>query len=641
MNRNLKCLTFEVSNKIRIMKKIYLSAFASVLSMGVAVAQQVTEKPYSFDNIQMEAVDQAPSDFSGTSKALGTTFWTEDFTGGLGSWVIDNDGQAGGAFGWSVDATSDGWWSAGGITSTSGGDYAELSNGDAQASTQALDVTYTLTSPAIDIQTLAGTDQITLTYEEFGARFNDLQEVQVSTDGNTFTTVRNNLDYSVLSASGGAAYANPENISVNLAPYITGATTIYLRFSWTTNFPSASTNPNVWITYGWYIDDIALTTNPDNDITAESSYWGSTGLNYHQIPLSQQTAIEFSTNARNNGIATQNEVQLNVAVTGAGTYSESSATGVSIAAGDYDSLFVATPFTPNGLGTYNVSWGLTQTEVDDIPTDNDNADITFDVTEFTYARDLGSQDGSFTNNGDGFVLGNYYDVFANDVIYSVDVRVASDAVVGSIITGRIYSLDPNATTLASALILEDQSLEHTIVAGEPGTILNLDLAANGTAGFPLTAGETYFVAVGSDGDGGTTSGARIGTTDNGVEQTSFFYDAPDDTWYYTLNVPMVRMNLDPASNNVGLDEQNQLFGAEVFPNPASDNLSVRYIMGVASDVTIKVTDITGKVVAEFEEGTKAEGTHQLDVNASSFAEGVYYVTIASGNSIITKKVVKK
>ena len=64
----------------------------------------------------------------------------------------------------------------------------------------------------------------------------------------------------------------------------------------------------------------------------------------------------------------------------------SSPAGVSIAAGDYDSLVVATPFTPNGLGTYNVTWGVSQNEVDDIPADNDNSDITFDVTNFTYAQ---------------------------------------------------------------------------------------------------------------------------------------------------------------------------------------------------------------------------------------------------------------
>lgn len=621
------------------MKKIYLSAFVSIFSVGMTVAQ-VNERPYSFSDMNIDAVHQSPTELNFTPKALGVTFWTEDFTAGLGTWVIDNDGQAGGAFGWSIDNTSDGWWSAAGINSTSGGNYAELSNGDAQAGNQALDVVYTLTSAAIDIQTLAGTDQITLSFQEYGARFNDLQEVQVSTNGTTFTTVRNNLDYSVLSSTGGAAYANPTPVSVNLAPYIGGATTIYLRFQWTTNFPASAANPNVWITYGWYLDDIALTTNPDNDITAESSFWGTAGLNYHRIPLSQQTAIDFSTIARNNGLATQTDVQLNVDISGAATFNGTSPVGIDIVAGASDSL-VSTPFTPNGLGTYNVSWYLTQNEVDDVPSDNDNANVTFDVTNFSYARDRGTQDGSFTNSGELFILGNYYDIFNDDVIYSVDVRVASNAVIGSVINARVYSLDPNGTSLATALVLEDQSLDFNITQQNLGTIVNLDLATFGSAGFPLTAGETYFIAVASDGDGGTTAGARIGTTSNGIPQTSFLYDGPDDTWYFTLNVPMVRMNLDPASNNIGLDEKNQLFGAEVFPNPASDNFAVRYIMGAASDVTVTVTDITGKVVAEFAEGTQTEGAHTLDVNARSFAEGVYYVTIASENSVLTKKVVKK
>jgi hypothetical protein len=381
------------------MKKIYLSAFVSIFSVGMTVAQAV-ERAYSFDQVQMEEVQPMSADVNFTPKALGVTFWTEDFTGGLGNWVIDNSGQAGGAFGWTVDAVSDGWWSAGGINSTSGGNYAELSNGDASAGTQALNVVYTLTSEAIDIQALGGTDQVTLTYEEYGARFNDIQEVQVSTDGTNFTTVRNSDGYEALSAAGGSAYANPENISINLAPYVTGATDIYLRFSWTTGFPASAANPNVWITYGWYIDDIALTTNPDNDIASESTVWGSVGLNYHQIPLSQQTAIEFTTNARNNGLATQTDVQLNVDITGAATYTGTSPAGVSIAAGAYDSLVVSTPFTPSGLGTYDITWGITQNEVDDVPTNNLNEDVTFDVTDFIYARDKGVEESAFSNAGE-------------------------------------------------------------------------------------------------------------------------------------------------------------------------------------------------------------------------------------------------
>lgn len=626
------------------MKKIYLSAFVSIFSVGMSVAQ-VVQSPYAFDDSKIENLAQFPTEATATSKALGTTFWTNDFSTPA-DWVADNDGQTA-PFGWNVGSTVNSWWAAfsGGISSTSGGNFAEVYNGDFNASDQAIGVTYNLTTASpIDVLTLAGTDQVTLSFEQFGALFNDGQKVYVSTDGVAWTEVFTNDNRTTFVGNNPAAiYANPETATANIASAIVGnASTVWIRFEWTSRFPSSAT-PGAWTTFGWFIDDIALTTNADNDITAESSVWGSTGLNYHQIPVSQQTAIEFTTNARNNGIATQTDVQLNVDITGAATYNASSPAGVSIAAGAYDSLIVA-PFTPNGLGTYNVTWGLTQNEVDDIPVDNDNADITFDVTDYIYARDKGTQENAIANGGDGFILGSYYDVFANDVIYSVDVQIASNATAGSIITGRVYSLDPSATSIDNLFVQEDQSFEYTLTTADLGTIINLDLAANGNAGFPLVAGETYFIAVGSDGDGGQSTGVSVGSTSDAIPQTCFIFDAASGaggTWFLAPGTPMVRMNLDPASNNVSLEEQSQLFGAELFPNPATDNVSVRYIMGAASEVTIKVTDITGKVVAEFEEGTQTEGAHELNVNTSAFAEGVYYVTIASGNSILTKKVVKK
>ena len=624
------------------MKKIYLSAVVAIFSVGTTVAQ-VIEGPYSFDNTKLVEVQQDPSDLAYTPKALGTTFWVDDFSV-ASNWTTDNDSQTA-PFGWNVGSTVNTWWATfgGGINSTSGGDFAEVYNGDYNVGDQAIDVIYTMTTAtSIDVLALAGTDQVTLSFEQYGALFNDGQVVSVSTDGVSFTEVYTNNDRTVyIGNNASAIYANAETVTANIASAIAAnPSTVWIRFEWTSRITGNST-PSAWTTFGWFLDDVALTTNPDNDITAESSVWGSTGLNYHQIPLNQQTAIEFTTNARNNGIATQTEVQLNVDITGAATYSESSPAGVSITAGNYDSLVVTIPFTPSGLGTYNVTWGLTQTEIDDIPTDDANTDITFDVTNFTYARDKGTQEGAFNNAGDLFVLGSYYDIFANDNIYSVDIQIAANSVVGSIVSARIYTLDLNAASFDDLFLLADQSVEYELTSSDIGSMINLDLAANGTAGFPLVAGETYFVAVASDGDGGTTTGASIGTTTDPIDQTCFMYDGPDATWYLANGTPMVRMNLDPASTNVGLEEQSQLFGAEVFPNPAADNFSVRYIMGVASEVTITVTDISGKVIAEFAEGTQTEGVHQLDVNSGSFAEGVYYVTIASENSILTKKVVKK
>jgi len=196
-----------------------------------------------------------------TQKSLGITLWSDNFDN-PGNWTIDNSGQSGIEYGWNINNVSDGWYSANGINSTGGGNYAELVNGDPTQTpgTQALAVTYTLTTAnPIDISALGGTNHVSLSFEQYGARFNDLQEIQISYDGVTFVTVGDNLDKSVLSASGGSAYSNPDVKSINLATTLpANPGNVWIRFSWTTNYPSAATNPNVWITYGWYIDNVKI-----------------------------------------------------------------------------------------------------------------------------------------------------------------------------------------------------------------------------------------------------------------------------------------------------------------------------------------------------------------------------------------------
>ena len=185
---------------------------------------------------------EKPSLGTETLKDEGVTIWSDDFSD-ESTWTLDNSGQNGGAFGWSIDATSDGWWSNGGINSTSGGNFAELSNGDATVGTQALDVIYTMTTAApIDVIALAGSNQVTLEFEQFGARFNDLQQVLYSTDGVTFTPIGDNLDKPVLSSAGGEPYDNPDLKQINLGTLLTETNDpIWSQFSWTTNFPATET----------------------------------------------------------------------------------------------------------------------------------------------------------------------------------------------------------------------------------------------------------------------------------------------------------------------------------------------------------------------------------------------------------------
>lgn len=623
------------------MKKIYLSFLLLGITSTAANAQQTT-KPYSFGKINTSAVkptQQNPSE----PKALGVEIWADDFNDGT-NWTIDNDGQAGGVFGWSIDATSDGWWSANGITSTSGGGYAELSNGDptAPTPTQALDVIYTMTSVALDIPNLPGntanTDQVTLQYQEYGARFNDLQEVQISVDGLAWTTIRDNSDeYGVLSSSGGSAYPNPANISINLAPYITGnASTVQVRFSWTTNFPSLSTNPNVWVAYGWYIDDLKIFTNPDNDVESTDPYWGTAFLNYSQIPTTQVAPIDFVTEPFNGGLNPQTNVELNV------DFNSGAWTGVSqsvtIPVGAYDSLIVSTQYTPAAVvGSHAFTWEITQDEVDDVPSNNVIQGDNFDVTEYIYAQDDNLIDGSENNGGEAYEVGNFFDIWADQTVYYVDVKLHNTTEIGSTVYAKIYSFDGTQATFADALTFEQQSDYHTVTTSDVSGVLSLPLLFP----TPLTVAQTtYFVVLATDGDGGATDDVVCATSGTSPIGFSYVYIQADDTWYLQPATPIVRLNFDGTA--WGLNENGENISAvNIFPNPVNDVVNVSYNVVNTSDVTVEIMDMTGAVVSTVSDESNIQGVQHISVNTSSFAAGVYYVNISTAEGVVKNKFVKQ
>ena len=855
------------------MKKLILSL--SVLAVTSVFAQKNTHILKSQD-----LVKSAPKT-STAAQPIGkimTTLWENDFSDPT-SWTIDNSSQTGTAFGWNINTTSEGWWSANGISAsgTSGGNNAELVNGNPTASpaTQALGVTYTMTTAQpIDVATLGGSNQVSIQFKQFGARFNDLQEIQISTDGTTFTTVGDNLDKEVLSAAGGSAYPNPDTKLINLATFLSAAPTqLWIRFSWTTNFPGSATNPNVWITYGWYIDDVKIVTNPQYDLAINTNTWGTAGLNYYQIPTTQVAPISFSSNVFNGGLnsltgailkadvlsgannvfagtspatavpsidtatltvstsftppATVASYTLkrklilgylpngqiltgalsnsgdgyvtgnNIATTGgsgtgatvditasiagivgsgnlsaAGTsYTTSSGVattggtgtgltlditaetigealmidtittglnyvdsigaptlaivgtgtgltvGYSTVNGSIDSLYVVNggsgyqindtiqilagdstatfiidsvslgqiltatiatagtgytagyvvtistgngdaTFTINtvstatitsailnsagtgysvgdvltingGVGaTYTVATVTNNTEItDEVATNNTIPDLTFGITNNIYARDNSVFAGSTSNGTDGFEVGNLYDIWADQELKGISVRLAggtNGTTVGTEIYAKIYSIDQ---TGEFAFLEETAPL--VVANNNLNTILNMVLLNPTT----LSAGQTYLAVVGSF-DGGL----RVSNAGSSEEQTSFLYDVPTDTWFFTTSTPVVRLNFDPILN---INENSlQVTNASIYPNPTTTTSTVEFNLTDASEATISVTDLSGKIVSERNLGQLNAGVNSTDINTSSFNAGIYYVTIASNGSLLTKKLIK-
>ena len=120
------------------MKKILLS-FIMLAASESLFAQATAAQRAMFSTKKIIKEAEAPMQ----NKALGSAYPISDFST-PGDWVAANDGQSS-PFGWNIGSTSNTWWGAfaGGISSTSGGNYAEVYNGDYNSGTKLIGVTYT------------------------------------------------------------------------------------------------------------------------------------------------------------------------------------------------------------------------------------------------------------------------------------------------------------------------------------------------------------------------------------------------------------------------------------------------------------------------------------------------------------------
>lgn len=92
---------------------------------------------------------------------------------------------------------------------------------------------------------------------------------------------------------------------------------------------------------------------------------------------------------------------------------------------------------------------------------------------------------------------------------------------------------------------------------------------------------------------------------------------------------------------VGVKEnqlKNQLL-IHVFPNPATDEINVKYQTENKGNVEIRLFDVLGKEILSQTDSDKEAGFHLVKINTSLFAEGVYYLRVNSDNKSAARKVI--
>jgi hypothetical protein len=282
-----------------------------------------------------------------------------------------------------------------------------------------------------------------------------------------------------------------------------------------------------------------------------------------------------------------------------------------------------------GSATYTVGTVTNNTEIaDELPSNNTIADLNFAVTNFTYARDNNTFSGSTSNGTNGFEVGNLYDIWNDQTLNGLTIRLAggtNGTTAGTEIFVKIYELDANT----GDFVFLEESAPTIVAANNTNTLWTIPFLSP----VNLVAGTTYLAVVGSyDGT------LRVSNAGSSEQQTSFFLDLSDNTWYYTTSTPVVRMNFDPTVNLYEIS--SEISEVKIYPNPATTETTFEYTLANSSDVVITLSDLSGKEVSKMTLNNVPSGLNSTHLNCNSLQSGVYYVTIDSNGSKLTRKLIK-
>ena len=101
------------------------------------------------------------------------------------------------------------------------------------------------------------------------------------------------------------------------------------------------------------------------------------------------------------------------------------------------------------------------------------------------------------------------------------------------------------------------------------------------------------------------------------------------------------INIGEAINPTGINTVvSGINSLNVAPNPASGSAAVIVDLSLAVDVTITLSDMTGREVATIYKGQMQAGTHKVAFDSDDIATGIYIVKVSNGKSFMQNRFVK-
>jgi len=430
---------------------------------------------------------------------------------------------------------------------------------------------------------------------------------------------------------------NPSLVEFDITGAAGGQETVWIRFRWV----------GTW-GYSWEIDDVEVYDTPENDTRIDNylsySNYFQTGLYEYGAWAQSQVPEDLQAGAKvyNVGYADQSTVVMDLDVNGT-AYTSNTIDTLGYAAND--TLVIS--YQPDGLGEQTLNYLLSADAEDENP-GNNSATQTFEVTDLQYGRDNGVVTAAFPGDGtDDYIAMPLYDIINDVTIYGIDVAILDGSEDGTPIRGFLVDMFDD-------LALTEQYGGELISSAEVDMASGYTNSGEGDIVWYTLALEEPYEAAAGDWIGAAFehyggANVQIGEAQYTYDQTAFVYgpfgSGSAYDWYYSNEVPMVRLNLDPAATTtVNVEEVAGMSGFELFPafpNPANDNTRFQFRLDQSADVTFELRDITGKLVEQRDLGTQPAGYNSFLVETSAFGAGSYTAVLTVNGARTTQKLMVK
>ena len=618
--------------KLNKMKKLLLSAAIICFSMQIILAQTNANKTQNPLLLLDKESGKNTVNNSSLLKAGGDIIWQDDFSV-ANTWDITTTGQ--GAF--EIGNTAS--------VGTSNPDLITYLGAMATTGTTATNgyaffdgIQYLLTvPPVVEIQnssitsstidlSLYAQPSITLSFNQRFRHFNyDETYVEMSQDGGSTWVYSQQVNAG--EPTNGTSLQN--NLSL-IVPVLPSANT-KIRFRWS----STSDSDDYGSGYGWMIDDVKLVEPYADEFTLTKVWTGDIvqKWDYYSTPLTQVIPMTVGAVISNMGGVSQTKV-VSIEILQGTTSVYTATENITILPGVSDTLWHTSTFTPTSNGVYTVKFTL---PTDAINTNNTQSED-FEVTPNIYGHNFPISGTSFFgfNTVDAEIgMGNLYEINANQQLNGINVQFATGTTVSTEVRCELWEVVDGIQGTMNFITDVTYTVPSPLNTANPTTIAFSSPAQ-------MEAGKLYMVILKTYQD--ATNKLRIRSSVKGDDDFSTIGYGPFATGgvvnYFSGwgKAPYISLNFDPT---IGINETStEISGVSIYPNPSSSSVNLEMNIATPSEVSIQVTDLSGKVVATQNLGFLPLGKNQTTIQSASFNNGLYYVTILSNGTSVTKKFIK-